>query len=74
MTTVAYTEIKDRFSSVWNETISTREPVVINRLGHESVVIVPTNEWQGLLETIHLLRSPANSKRLLNALNRLEQV
>jgi antitoxin YefM len=74
MTTVAYTETKNRFASIWVETITTREPVVINRPGHESVVIVPASEWQGLLETIHLLLSPANSKRLLNALNRLEQV
>jgi antitoxin YefM len=46
--------------------------VVIDRRGHESVVLVPASEWQGLLETAHLLRSPANARRLLNALNRLE--
>ena len=73
MTTISYTEARDRLASVWDETVSTREPVLIDRRGHESVVLVPASEWEGLLETAHLLRSPANARRLLAALNRLEQ-
>ncbi len=73
MTTISYTEARERLASVWDETISTREPVVIDRRGHESVVLLPASELQGLLETAHLLRSPANARRLLGALNRLEQ-
>lgn len=72
MTSISYTEARDQLASVWDKTVSTREPVVIDRRGHESVVLVPASEWQGLLETAHLLRSPANARRLLNALNRLE--
>jgi antitoxin YefM len=73
MTTISYTEARDRLASVWDETVSTREPVTIDRRGHESVVLVAAGEWQGLMETAHLLRSPANARRLLGALNRLEQ-
>lgn len=73
MTTISYTEARDRLASVWDETVSTREPVTIDRRGHESVVLVPASEWQGLMETAHLLRSPANARRLLGALQRLEQ-
>jgi antitoxin YefM len=73
MPSISYTEARDRLASVWDETVSTREPVVIDRRGHESVVMVPASEWEGLLETAHLLRSPANARRLLGALNRLEQ-
>ena len=73
MTTISYTEARDRLASVWDETVSTREPVLIDRRGHESVVLVPASEWEGLMETAHLLRSPANARRLLAALTRLEQ-
>jgi antitoxin YefM len=73
MHAISYTEARDRLASVWDETVSTRQPVVIARRGHESVVLVPASEWEGLLETAHLLRSPANARRLLGALNRLEQ-
>jgi antitoxin YefM len=70
---ITYTEARDRLASVWDEAISTREPVVISRRGSESVVLVAQDEWEGLLETAHLLRSPANARRLLGALNRLDQ-
>jgi len=73
MTTVSYTEARDRFASIWDETLQTREPVVISRRGSESVVLVALDEWQGLQETAHLLRSPANARRLLGALQRLSE-
>jgi len=44
----------------------------MDRRGHESVVMLPLNEWRSMEETAHLLRSPANAQRLLGALKRLE--
>jgi len=71
MSNISYTEARERLASVWDETIATREPVIISRRGSESVVLVPLDEWEGLIETAHLLRSPANARRLLGALQRL---
>jgi antitoxin YefM len=34
--------------------------------------MLPLEEWEGLQETAHLLRSPANARRLIAALNRLD--
>ncbi|CAM5719374.1 type II toxin-antitoxin system Phd/YefM family antitoxin [Streptomyces microflavus] len=48
------------------------EGVVVTRPGHESVVIVPLAEYASLKETVHLLRSPRNARRLLASINRLE--
>ena len=72
MPTITYTEARDRLAGIWDESVATREPVTLQRRGHESMVMVPIGEWSGLVETAHLLRSPANARRLLNALNRLE--
>ncbi|GAB5562240.1 MAG: type II toxin-antitoxin system prevent-host-death family antitoxin [Synoicihabitans sp.] len=72
MTRTSYTEARDKLASFWDETVSTREPVVLDRRGHESVVMVPLDEWRSMEETAHLLRSPANAQRLLGALKRLE--
>ncbi len=58
-------------AEVWDQTISTREPVIVSRRGAESIVMLPLEEWEGLKESAHLLRSPANARRLLAALNRL---
>jgi antitoxin YefM len=73
MSTVSYTEARENLASIWDKTVSSREPVVISRRGAESVVMLPLEEWEGVRETAHLLRSPANARRLLSALLRAEQ-
>lgn len=72
MSTLSYTEARESLASVWDETVSTREPVIISRRGSESVVLLPLDEWRGLVGTVHLLRSPENARRLLAALQRLD--
>jgi len=72
MSTITYSMARDHLAEVWDKTVSTREPVVVSRRGTESIVLLPLEEWEGLQETAHLLRSPANAKRLLAALNRLD--
>ncbi len=73
MSAVTYTEARENLASIWDKTVASREPVVISRRGAESVVMLPLEEWEGLNETAHLLRSPANARRLLAALLRAEQ-
>ena len=46
-TTISYTEARGRLASVWDETISTREPAIISRRGSEPVVLVALDEWEG---------------------------
>ena len=73
MSSVTYTEARENLASIWDKTVTSREPVVISRRGTESVVMLPLEEWEGVTETAHLLRSPANARRLLSALLRAEQ-
>ena len=73
MSTITYSTARDHLAEVWDKTVSTREPVIVSRLGAESIVMLPLEEWEGLQETAHLLRSPTNARRLLAALNRLNR-
>jgi antitoxin YefM len=72
MTAISYTEAREQLATIWDQTVETREPIVINRRGNESVVLLPLDEWEGMQETAHLLRSPENARRLLSALLRCE--
>lgn len=49
-----------------------REVILIQRRGREDVALIAASELTGLLETAHLLRSPANAERLLTALARAQ--
>lgn len=45
-----------------------REPLTVTRRGGHPVVVMPLDEYEGLMETIHLLKSPANADRLLRSI------
>jgi antitoxin YefM len=70
MKTVSNSDAREHLASLIEEVISTREQVVIQRRGFEAVAMIPADELAGLIETAHLLRSPKNAKRLLDALLR----
>lgn len=69
---MSYTESKARYAEVLDGVASDRQKVVITRAGHEPVVIVSLDDYESLRETAYLMRSPANARRLLDAMERLE--
>lgn len=72
MKTMSYTESRARYAEVLDSVVDDREEVVITRAGHEPVVIVSLADFESLRETAYLMRSPANARRLLDAMERLE--
>ena len=73
MKTTTYSAARERLASLIEDVIATREVALITRRGYEPVAIIPAEELVGLLETAHLLRSPKNARRLLEALLRSYQ-
>jgi len=72
MKTMSYTESRARYAEVLDSVTDDREEVVITRAGHEPVVILSLADYESLRETAYLMRSPANARRLLDAMERLE--
>jgi antitoxin YefM len=65
-----YTAARESLADLLRQVEEDREVVIINRRGHEDVALISAAELGSILETAHLLRSPANARRLLNALQR----
>lgn len=72
MRTMSYTESRARYAEVLDSVVDDREEVIVTRAGHEPVVIVSLADYESLRETAYLMRSPANARRLLDAMERLE--
>ncbi|MCS6939140.1 MAG: type II toxin-antitoxin system Phd/YefM family antitoxin [Roseiflexaceae bacterium] len=68
-----YTQARARLAALLDEVVNNRDIVIIQRRGGEDVALIAADELQSLLETVHLLRSPANAERLLAALARARQ-
>jgi antitoxin YefM len=60
------------FSRLCDDVASSGEAVIIRRRGAKDVALVPAEEFGGWIETAHLLRSPENSRRLVDAMMRAQ--
>ena len=67
---LSYSEARANLAKIWDRVIENREAAVLHRRGKEDVVLIPASEFEGLVETAHLLRSPKNAERLMRALHR----
>lgn len=72
MMTMSYSESRKRYAEVLDKVTQDREEIVITRSGHEPVVMLSLDDFESLKETAYLMRSPANARRLLGAMGRLE--
>lgn len=72
MQTISYSEARENLKSVIDKVVADRAPIAITRQRGEGAVLVSQSEWASIEETLYLLRSPANAKRLLEAVRGLE--
>jgi antitoxin YefM len=70
---VSYTELRANLAKYMDEVCDTRAALHITRQNARSVVLLSEEEYEGMLETLHLLRSPANAARLLRSLESAEK-
>jgi antitoxin YefM len=65
-----YSNARANLAKLCDEVVDNQRVVIISRRGRQDVALISADELSGLLETVHLLRSPKNAERLLTALNR----
>ena len=62
---VSYTDFRERLAAYMDQVWDSRAPLHVTRQGGRPVVVISEEEFDGWMETLHLLRSPANARRLL---------
>jgi len=72
MKTMSYSESRANYAAALDSVLDDREEIVVTRAGRDPVVIVALDDYESLKETAYLLRSPANARRLLGSIERLE--
>lgn len=73
MEVVNYTEFRKNLKSVLDKTVDNHETVIISRSHDKDVVLLSLHEYNSWMETMHLLRSPNNRKRLLEAIQDVDK-
>lgn len=70
--TLSSTELRANLSAVMDQVNDDHEPVIVTRAKGRPVVLVSLEDWASMDETAYLMASPANAKRLLEAIRELE--
>lgn len=65
---VTYSQARQELAALWDRIEQENEIAILTRQGHEDLALIEASELSSLQETAHLVRSPANAIRLLDAL------
>ena len=65
---ITLSEASMKLTQLCEQVVSDRDVVIIKRPDGENVALIAADDLDSLMETLHLLRSPANAVRLLTEL------
>jgi len=71
MDAITYSSARANLANTMDRVCNDHEPLIITRNGQQSVVMLSLDDFKALEETAYLLRSPANARRLLGAIDQL---
>jgi len=64
MRIVSFTDARNGLKSVLDQVVSDADCTVITRRDSEDAVVMSLDHYNSLMETVHLLKSPANAEHL----------
>ena len=70
MDTLSYSELRANLKDAIDRAVNDHEPIAVKRARGGDAVLVSREDFDGLMETAYLLRSPANAKQLREAMKR----
>ncbi|GEA10257.1 type II toxin-antitoxin system prevent-host-death family antitoxin [Alteromonas sp. KUL49] len=73
MRVVSFTEARNGLKSVLDNVVNDADTTVITRRDSEDAVVMSLDYYNSLMETVHLLRSPANAEHLNHSISQYKQ-
>ena len=67
MEVVSFTDVRNSFKAVIDRVVNDNDATLIHRRDGENAVLVSEAAYNSMVETMHLLSSPANARALLKA-------
>ena len=73
MKSITYTAARQNLAKTMKSVCEDHSPVIITRKTTDSVVLMSLEDYEALEETAYLLRSPKNTRRLIESIAQLER-
>ena len=68
-----YSDVRNNFKALCDMIISDGETVIVTRKNDENIVMLSLDEYNNMLENIHIRKSSKNYERLLASREQLKQ-
>jgi len=72
MEAITYTAARQNLAKTMEKVCKDHAPIIVTRKTSTSVVIMSLEDYEALEETAYLLRSPKNTRRLIESIAQLE--
>jgi antitoxin YefM len=72
MATISYTDFRQHLAKYMDQVWKSRAPLRVTRQNARPVIVLAEDEYEGMVETLHLLRSPVNADRLVRSIKSAE--
>jgi len=73
MKAISYTNARQNLAKTMEKVCQDHSPIIVTRKSTDSVVIMSLEDYEALEETAYLLRSPKNTRRLIQSIGQLEK-
>ncbi len=69
MRVINFSDARNKLKSVLDQVVNDADYTIITRRDAEDAVVMSLEQFNGLMETVHLLKSPANAAHLAKSIN-----
>jgi antitoxin YefM len=72
MEIVTYSETRANLKAIMDRAVNDHIPIAITRQRGKPVVMIDLDDWNAIQETMYLLSTPNNAKRLMESIANIE--
>jgi len=68
MRVINFSEARNQLKSVLDQVVNDADYTIISRRDADNAVVMSLDQFNGLMETVHLLKNPANATHLIKSI------
>ncbi|MCV6589337.1 MAG: type II toxin-antitoxin system prevent-host-death family antitoxin [Marinobacterium sp.] len=73
MRVVNFSEARNKLKTILDQVVNDADYTIISRRDADDVVVMSLDQFNGLMETVHLLKSPANATHLAKSVKQYQK-
>jgi antitoxin YefM len=74
MNTISYTSLRSNLAQTMEQVCDNHQPIIVTRTKAKPTVLISLEDYESIIETNYLLKSPTNAARLRTSIAEIEGI